>query len=60
MYVIFFEVPCIPFNFPLTLFVLFQVDLNSRYTGESRAAATSKMEHFVILVNGFQLHPPLR
>ena len=24
------------------------------YRGESRTAATSKMEHFVIIVNGFQ------
>ena len=27
---------------------------NAKFRGESRAAATSKMERFVIIVNGFQ------
>ena len=32
-----------------------ELEITKRYTRGSRTAATSKTEHFVIIVNGFQL-----
>ena len=48
-------------NFQGTVFIIntkihgeFQICISLPFTGGSRAAATSKMECFVIIVNGFQ------
>ena len=42
------------FNWFLILVISREIEVNSVARGESRTAATSKMERFVIIVNGFQ------